>query len=60
MQDLNINNEYKEIFNLDIKNKKNFFIKEIKQPNSKEKEAKNKIIKFKNFLSDLLYKMGPL
>ena len=60
LQDLNINNEYKEIFNLDIKNKKNFFIEEIKQPNTKEKEAKNKIIKFKNFLSDLLYKMGPL
>ena len=60
MQNLNINKENKEIFELDLESKINYFIKEIKQPNSEENMTKNKIIKFKNFLSDLLYKIGPL
>ena len=60
LQNLNINNEFKEVFNLDLKTKNNFFIKEIKIDNNKENSTKNLIIKFKNFLSDLLYKMGPL
>ena len=60
LQNLNINNEFKEVFNLDLKEKNNFFIKEIKIDNNKENSTKNLIIKFKNFLSDLLYKMGPL
>ena len=59
-QKLNINSEYEEIFHADLKKKKNFFIEEINPPNTIEDAKKNKIIKFKNFLSDLLYKMGPL
>ena len=56
LQNLNINKEYKEIFDLDLNSKKNYYIKVTKSENNKT----DKVIRFKNFLSDLLYKIGPL
>ena len=56
LQSLNICEEHKEIFDLNLDSKINFSLKEAKSENN----TKNKIIKFKNFLSDLLYRIGPL
>ena len=56
LQSLNICEEHKEIFDLNLDSKINFSLKEAKSENN----TKNIIIKFKNFLSDLLYRIGPL
>ena len=59
IQKLIINNEYKELNNnLQLDSKNNFYIKEEKS--TTQNESKNIIIKFKNFLSDLLYNISPL
>ena len=61
LQKLTINEENKEVFDLSINDKNNFYIKETTDGNeNNENTTKNIIIKFKNFLSDLLYKIGPL
>ena len=61
LQKLTINEENKEVFDLSINDKNNFYIKETTDGNeNNENTIKNIIIKFKNFLSDLLYKIGPL
>ena len=61
LQKLTINEENKEVFDLSINDKNNFYIKETTDGNeNNENTTKNSIIKFKNFLSDLLYKIGPL
>ena len=61
LQKLTINEENKEVFDLSINDKNNFYIKETTDGNENSENAtKNIIIKFKNFLSDLLYKIGPL
>ena len=56
LQKLYICKEHKEIFDLDLNNKKNYYTKETKSENN----TIEKVIKFKNFLSDLLFKIGPL
>ena len=61
LQKLTINEENKEVFELSLNDKNNFYIKETTDGNENSENAtKNIIIKFKNFLSDLLYKIGPL
>ena len=61
LQKLTINEENKEVFDLSINDKNNFYIKETTDGNeNNENTTKNIITKFKNFLSDLLYKIGPL
>lgn len=60
IHNLKINNENNKIFNLSSDEKKNFHIKELKETDKPENIQKNKIIKIKNFFSDLLYNISPL
>ena len=60
IQNLKINDEKSEIFNLTLEQKNNFYIREIKETEKPENLQKNIIIKIKNFFSDLLYNISPL
>ena len=59
-QNIVYDNKYKEISEHQSQIKNNFYIKEKKDTQNSENFTKNKIIKLKNFLSDLLYNIRPL
>lgn len=60
IQKLKINNENKILLKLKLGQKENFNLKEINLDDNPEHSEKNKIIKTKNFLCDLLYNIRPL
>ena len=54
------NDKYKDIFNLQLAQKPNFTIKELKKTDNESDIEKNNIIKVKNFFSSLLYNYRKL
>ena len=54
------NDQYKELFHLQLDQTPNYTIKELKKTNSPEEIEKNNIIKVKNFFSSLLYNYRKL
>ena len=54
------NDKYKEVFDLQLDQKPNYTIKELKKTDNEEDINKNNIIKVKNFFSSLLYNYRKL
>ena len=54
------NDKYKEVFELQLDQKPNYTIKELKKTDNEEDINKNNIIKVKNFFSSLLYNYRKL